>query len=227
MSDPAATQLAILHLDEALVVVSKPSGMLVHRAENDPGAPVLLQTLKAQVGRWLYPVQRLDRATSGAIAFAFSPDVAAALQRTLTDASCRKDYLALVRGQTAPHFECAAPLADERGIAREAHTVCRTLAAWRPASLVRARIFSGRANQIRRHLADLGHPVLGDGTFGKGRVNQLFRARLGLPRLFLHATRLCFDHPVTGRRLCVRDRLPTELRAVLHSLARREDPRGA
>lgn len=224
MPDPTAPPLAILHLDDTLVVVSKPSGMLVHRATSDPDAPVLLQTLKAQLGRWLYPVQRLDRATSGTIAFAFESATAAALQQAMTSPTCRKDYLALVRGRPEDHFESRAALPDERGIPRAAHSSFRTLRRWRGAALVRARIFTGRANQIRRHLADLGHGVLGDTTFGRGRLNQVFRDRFGLPRLFLHATRICFEHPTTRQRLRVRDRLPPDLRAVLVRLANRERP---
>ena len=222
MPDPTAPPLAILHLDDTLVVVSKPSGMLVHRAASDPDAPVLLQTLKAQLGRWLYPVQRLDRATSGTIAFAFESAAAAALQQAMTSPTCRKDYLALVRGSPEERFECEDPLPDERGIPRAAHSAFRTLLRWRGVALIRARIFTGRANQIRRHLADLGHGVLGDTTFGRGRLNQVFRTRFGLPRLFLHATRICFEHPATQQRLRVRDRLPPDLRAVLVRLAERE-----
>ncbi len=225
MADPTAAKLEILHLDDDLVVVGKPSGMLVHRAANDTDSPVLLQTLKAQVGRWLYPVQRLDRATSGAIAFAFSADAAAALQRALAAPGSRKDYLALVRGRPPATWQCTQPLADERGILRAAHTDCRTLASWRHVALVRARIFSGRANQIRRHLADLGHPVVGDTTFGRASVNRLFAARFGLRRLFLHAMRLCFDHPIDGRRLNVRDRLPPDLTAMLRALGADRSPR--
>lgn len=210
-----------------MVVVSKPSGMLVHRAANAPhDTVVLLQTLKAQVGRWLYPVQRLDRATSGLIAFAFTSDAAAALQRSLQRSTCRKEYYALVRGAPPDRFASTRPLRDEHGTPQPAHTDFVTLRRWRGCALVRARLHTGRSNQIRRHLNHLAHHALGDTTFGKGRLNALFRARFGLPRLFLHATRLCLEHPLGGHRLYLHDPLPDDLRAVLHRLDADADGRG-
>lgn len=212
--------LRVLYQDEALVAVSKPSGMLVHKAANAPHDDVvLLQTLKAQIGMWLYPVQRLDRATSGVIAFALSSPSAAALQRALQQPTCRKDYYVLVRGAPPARFVSQRPLRDDRGTPQVAHTEFRTLLRWPGCALVRARIHTGRSNQIRRHLNHLAHHALGDTTFGKGRLNRLFRGRYGLARLFLHATRLCFDHPLTGERLRLRDPLAEDLRAVLRRLS--------
>src|SRR5690606_28304384 len=215
----------VLFLDADIVAVSKPPEMLVHKAPRAPDdAPVLLQTLKAQIGRWLYPVQRLDRATTGVVALASTSPAAAALQRSLASLSCRKDYLTLVRGQPPARFASQRPLTDERGQPRPAHTEFRTLLRFSGCALVRARILTGRSNQIRRHLNHLGHHVLGDTTFGKGRLNRLYRARFALPRLFLHATRLCFDHPTAPGRVRLRDRLPDDLRAVLRRLAEFERP---
>jgi tRNA pseudouridine65 synthase len=217
---PPAPTLRVLFCDEHIVAVSKPSGMLVHKAARAPHDDVvLLQTLKAQLGRWLYPVQRLDRATSGVITFAFSSDTAAALQRCLAATTCRKEYLVLVRGTPPARFVSQRPLTDDRGRLQPAHTTFRTLLWGRGCALVRARIHTGRSNQIRRHLNHLAHHALGDTTFGKGRLNAFFRAHFALPRLFLHATRLCLRHPTTGARLRLRDRLPDDLGAVLRCMA--------
>lgn len=219
--DPPATptRIRIWHQDDAIVVVSKPSGMLVHKAANAPHDDVvLLQTLKAQIGMWLYPVQRLDRATSGVIAFGLSSLAAAGLQRSLQMPTCRKEYYALVRGAPPDRFASQRPLRDDKGTPQPAHTEFCVLRRWRGCALVRARIHTGRSNQIRRHLNHLAHHVLGDTTFGKGRLNRLYRRLFGLPRLFLHATRLCFEHPHTGSRLQLHDPLPHDLRAVLHRL---------
>ncbi len=218
---PTPPPLRVLWLDDSIVAVSKPSGMLVHKAARSPeDHVVLLQTLKAQLGLWLYPVQRLDRATSGVITFALSSAAAAALQRSLASPTCRKEYLVLARGAPPPRFASERPLSDERGQPQAAHTEFQTLLWGRGCALVRARIHTGRSNQIRRHLNHLAHHALGDTTFGKGRLNVFFRAHFALPRLFLHATRLCLDHPITGERLHLRDPLPQELRTVLGLLAK-------
>lgn len=215
--DPAAPPfIPVVYRDEHLVVVSKPSGMLVHKAERAPQETVvLLQTLKQQLGQWLWPIQRLDRATSGLIAFALRKEVAAPLQRALGAESCRKEYYVLSRGAPPRRFASERPLQDDQGRPQPARTEFMTLRYFRGCALVRARIYTGRSNQIRRHLNHLAHHALGDTTFGKGRLNQLFRERYGLPRLFLHATRMCFDHPVLANRLCLRDRLPPDLRQTV------------
>jgi tRNA pseudouridine65 synthase len=218
MAEPPP-HIPVIYMDDDIVVVSKPTGMLVHKAARMPEETVvLLQTVKNQIGRWLYPVQRLDRATSGLIAFGLRADAAAALQRSLTAPTCRKEYYVLARGAPPRRLASERPLQDDRGTPQPAHTEFLTLCCYRGCALLRARIFTGRSNQIRRHLNHLCHHALGDTTFGKGRLNQLFRTKYGLPRLFLHATRLCLDHPLTGVRLRLRDRLPADLRTTLHRL---------
>jgi tRNA pseudouridine65 synthase len=210
--------LRVLHLDDALVAVSKPCGMLVHRAEHDPSAPVLLQSLRDQIGRWLFPVQRLDRATSGIVTFALSRPAAAALQQSLQADDARKCYLALVRGSVPEAWRDERPLTDDGGVARAAVTNFRRLRQFDRCALVEAELETGRWHQIRRHLAHAAHHVLGDTTHGKGRDNRFFRAQRGLHRLFLHAHRLEIRHPATGARLQLADPLPPELAAVLQRL---------
>jgi tRNA pseudouridine65 synthase len=211
--------LPILHLDEHVVVVAKPAGLLVHRTASRPGEEALLQRLRDQLGRRVFPVQRLDRMTSGALAYALDPDSARALQASLAAPDAVKEYLALVRGLPPEELDCRAPLADERGIEREARTVVRRLA-FLPelrASLVRARLHTGRGHQVRRHLALGGHPVLGDPRYGKARANRLAR-RAGLARIFLHAWQLGFAHPVHGERVSAVAPLAADLCAVLDAV---------
>ena len=97
---PPTPKFDVLHLDECFVAVSKPPGLLVHRTREASDQVFLLQELGAQLGRFLYPAHRLDRATSGVITFAFSGEDARLLQMSLNGGETRKEYLALVRGST-------------------------------------------------------------------------------------------------------------------------------
>jgi tRNA pseudouridine65 synthase len=216
--DPSAEPRApipILHLDDDLVVASKPGGLIVHRTRESSDRVFLLQELSAQVGRFLYPVHRLDRAASGAIIFAFSSEAARLLQAALGAEDARKEYLTLVRGSTPERWESDLSLKNENGVPQAARTSFERLAELFRLSLLRARIWTGRRHQIRRHLARAAHQVLGDSTYGKGRINAFFRETYGLPRLFLHAERIEIAHPRTGERLAVRAPLAEDLREFI------------
>jgi tRNA pseudouridine65 synthase len=211
--------LSILHLDEHVVVVDKPAGLLVHRTRRDSGEDALLQRLRDQLARHVYPVHRLDRMASGLLAYALDPRAAKRLQSGLAAADACKEYLVLARGPCPAAFATRAPLRDDKDVEREAHTDLVRVEAFPDArvALLRARIHTGRANQIRRHLALLGHHVLGDTHFGVARDNRRCARLHGLARLFLHAWRLDVAHPCGGR-LAVTALLPRELEAVLSSL---------
>jgi tRNA pseudouridine65 synthase len=211
-------EIDIIYSDESLVAVSKPGGLLVHRTKESTDREFLLQTLSSQIGRFLYPVHRLDRAASGVMMFARTSEDARLLQRTIVDESTLKEYLVLVRGSTPARWESTRPLSKRKGVQVPAHSIFEKVAEFSRLSLLRARILTGRRHQIRRHLAREAHQVLGDTTYGKGRINQYFREQYGLPRLFLHACRLEFRHPRTGEPLVLRDRLAADLRAFLQRL---------
>ena len=220
--------LDILYRDDALVVVNKPGGLLVHRTRESSDRVFLLQELGAQLGCFLYPVHRLDRATSGAIAFAFTPEGARALQEILSADDTCKEYLALVRGEAAERGEIDRPLTGDTGVRRPARTEFERLAhlpeltiARGGLSLLKVRISTGRRHQIRRHLAHLHHHILGDTSHGKGRINRDFREAFGLPRLCLHAWRLSIRHPDSSdddTRLDVRAPLADDLRTFFSKL---------
>ncbi|HEX6882208.1 MAG TPA: pseudouridine synthase [Planctomycetota bacterium] len=214
----APEPLVILHLDERVVVVAKPAGLLVHRTQSGSGEEALLQRLRDQLGQRVFPVQRLDRWASGLVAFGLDPEATADLQAGLQAPAALKEYLVLARGACPRRFECRAPLVDDKDVARTAHTTFARLAflPGLPASLLRARLHTGRYHQIRRHLALLGHHVVGDSRYGKARTNRA-AARLGLTRLFLHAWRLAVPRPELGP-LAVRAPLAADLRGVLARL---------
>ncbi len=206
------------------LVVDKPAGLLVHRTALSPERDVLLTRVRDTIGQRVWPVHRLDRPTSGTVLFALSPGAVSAWQHALSDG--RKTYYALVRGQATRYDDHLVdrPLkVDGRMRAAQTHIrVLATLAEPR-CSLLRVEPRSGRFHQIRRHLAGLGHPVLGDSSHGDTRVNRAWRAH-GLHRLALHCATLDLAHP--DGPLHVTAPLPPELAGLLKTLGVNE-PTGA
>jgi tRNA pseudouridine65 synthase len=207
--------MEILYRDDDCIAVDKPPGMLVHRGPIAGDRCSVYQVLTAQLGERLFGVHRLDRAASGVLLFARSSAAAKALHDAVRAQSTVKEYLVAARDLTPESFTIDRPLAGRSGQALEARTECARIASIGRHSLLRVRIRSGRRHQIRRHLKHLAHNVLGDTTHGKGRINAYLREHYGLPRMFLHAWRLAFDHPVTGARVQVRAPLPDDLRSFL------------
>ena len=203
-------QLRILYQDEQILAVQKPSGMHVHPPE-DPRHRIrdednCLKVLRRQTDRYLYPVHRLDRPTSGVLLFGLDPESASHLCRQFEERTVKKTYVAIVRGwiPLAP-FTITRPLQDH-GEPREAMTHVECLSHWSAPwanqrfetsrySLILAKPQSGRLHQIRRHLAGMGHPLIGDTQRGDGEHNRLFRIHWESSRLWLHALSLEFEHP--------------------------------
>lgn len=210
-----AMALHLLYRDDHLAIVDKPSGLLVHRGWGaDPSVAMTL--LRDQLGRWVYPVHRLDRGTSGALAFALDPTTAALLHERFEKGGARKRYLALVRGVPPEEGIIDHPIPSKPDGPRvSAVTAFRRIAAVGRFSLVEAEPRTGRLHQIRRHLKHLGHPLVGDVNYGRGEINRLFRAQYGLHRLALHARALSFEHPHTGVPVAVEAPLPDDLREPL------------
>jgi tRNA pseudouridine65 synthase len=206
--------LEVLFVDDALAVVDKPAGLMVHdsalaRGETDFAA----DRLRDQFGKPIFLVHRLDRATSGCLLLAFDRDVASALGKTLMARDVGKAYLAVCRGWPEERFTVDYPLDGGPGkpVKKPAVTAYERLAmceldlpsAGFPTSryaLLRARPQTGRFRQIRRHLKHVSHHLIGDTSHGDGRHNRAFRM-LGIHRMLLHAHRLAFTHPVTGARI--------------------------
>lgn len=219
-------ELKILFRDEHLVAIDKPAGMLVHRtplAARDER--FVLQTLRDQLGRHVYPVHRLDRGTSGVLLFALDAGTARQLTESFAARAVHKHYLALVRGWPAAtgvidhplsRLDDEVPLAD-RGLGegpQPAVTHYERLATIEllnglgphPASryaLLRLQPLTGRRHQLRRHLKHASHPIIGDATYGKGAHNRWWAQQLGITRLWLHAGSLRLPHPLTGEPLHV------------------------
>lgn len=204
----------ILHQDDFLVAVNKPSGMAVHRGWSQERYTVL-QVLRDQVGRHVYPVHRLDRGTSGVLVMAFDPGTARGLQEQFEAGGVRKRYLALVRGIPPEEMVIDHPVPRAPDGPRvPAVTEVRRLGTFERYALVEVFPRTGRLHQIRRHLKHVSHPLIGDVRYGKGEHNRLFRERFGLHRLALHALELELADPALRFFALVPEDLAGPLRAM-------------
>ena len=213
--------LTVVHMDEQIIVIDKPAGLVVHPAPGHPGGTLAnaLLSLDPEIavgmGRRPGIVHRLDRDTSGLIVVARTDSALRALQAQFAARGVKKVDLALVRGR--PRNDEAvveAPIGrdprDRKRMAivqsgRAASTRFLVRERFKNSTLLEVTIATGRTHQIRVHLASVGHPVVGDHVYGRG----------GGGRLFLHAAELGFKHPATGEWLELQSPLPPELEAIL------------
>jgi tRNA pseudouridine65 synthase len=217
----AEQPLTILFQDEYLVAIDKPAGLLVHPSriarEQTRSAMMLLRD---QLGRWVYPLHRLDRPTSGVMLFALSPEVARQMGEQFSAQRVQKRYLAVVRGYTDADGLIDHPLQEKLDRITDARarsdkppqpassayiTLGQVELPWPSPpfassrySLLEARPLTGRKHQLRRHFKHISHPIIGDTSYGKSAHNRLFRDYLGSTRLLLAAVALSFEHPDSG-----------------------------
>jgi tRNA pseudouridine65 synthase len=202
-------------------VANKPSGLLVHRGWDSDDDVAMFRVRDALGGSHVHPLHRLDRGTSGALVFARSRDVAARLMKAFELGQVHKLYLALVRGQPPDSGVIDHPIPrTEDGPRVPALTRFRRLcrSPVDRCSLVLAKPETGRLHQVRRHMAHIHHPLVGDVAHGSGVINRHYRATYALHRLALHAVAIAFDHPVTGERVRVVAPLPQDLTDALAAL---------
>jgi len=177
----------------------------------------VLQTLRDQIGQRVYPVHRLDRATSGVLLFALDSDTARTLVSQFEQREVGKHYLAVARGWTDETGVIDHPVADDEGngVAQPARTSYRRLARVElpfavdryPTarySLVDIQPDTGRRQQIRKHFKHISHHLVGDTTHGNGRHNRFFRQQFDIHRLLLQSQQLDFRHPADDRQMTVR-----------------------
>jgi 23S rRNA (uracil1939-C5)-methyltransferase len=160
------------------------------------------------------PIHRIDVGTSGLVMLAKRPDLAVKWQGVLAAETSRKIYLAGARGVTPSKGAITRDLRED-GKMYPARTRYRRLAVASGHSVLRVVPEQGRTHQIRRHLAAIGHPVLGDDRYGHAPTNRFFEEKNALDRTFLHCVRLEFVHPTTQQRLIIEAPVPGDLRAVL------------
>jgi tRNA pseudouridine65 synthase len=206
-------EFPIVFQDDDIVVIYKPAGILVHRTSISQDRIFVLQHLRRQIGREVFPIHRLDRATSGLLIFALSSKVARLMGKQLEKNELEKTYHALVRGWFYPTKQIDAPLIrEEDGKSQEAETHFKLVEhldlpieyrgfATSRYSLIEAKPITGRTHQIRRHLAKLRSYIIGDTKHGDGKQNILFRDNYQCHHMWLNASALLFLHPVSREPL--------------------------
>ncbi|MDX5340299.1 MAG: pseudouridine synthase [Cyclobacteriaceae bacterium] len=225
--------LDILFEDENLVIIDKPAGLLVHRTRQAFGEEenALIQ-LRDQIGSWVAPVHRLDRATSGILLFAKNEEVLPNLKARFMDRKVRKIYLSIARGiPKEKEGLIDHPLLSERSKKlQEAQTRYSVLAESEipfnstgryPTSrysLLEVELLTGRTHQIRRHLAHIRHYIIGDKKHGDNKQNIFFEKQFGLQNLLLHAWKLSFSHPITGKEISLSCLPPAHFRIIMQEL---------
>jgi 23S rRNA pseudouridine1911/1915/1917 synthase len=220
-----AERLRIVHRDQHLAVVEKPAGLVVHPAPSHAG-PTLVDELGGLLAGGDDPerpgiVHRLDRGTSGLMVVARSDQSHRALQAQVRRREVERIYLALADGRVrsrtgtidAPIGRASRKrhrMAVSGASPRQARTHFEVREVLAADTFLEAKLETGRTHQIRAHFAAIGHPLVGDGTYGGPE-------RYGLGRQFLHAHRLSFTHPATSERLEFTSQLPPDLAQALES----------
>ena len=237
-AQPEDLPLDILFNDADVVVVNKPAGMVVHPAAGNPSGTLvnaLLHHVKdlSGIGGEVRPgiVHRLDKGTSGVMVVAKNDDAHKELARQFHDREVEKEYVALAWGLVQQRKRINAAIGRDpknrvkmttRRADRARNAVTRVTWArdLEGVTLLRIAIATGRTHQIRVHLSEINHPIVGDALYGgiRTRVPQRLRPVLRLTRPFLHAERLAFTHPRTQERLEFTAPLPADLEAVLRDI---------
>jgi 23S rRNA pseudouridine955/2504/2580 synthase len=219
----------VLYEDDSLVVINKPSGTAVHGGSGISMG--VIEQLRAEYDqpKFLELVHRLDRETSGVLILAKKRQALIGLHDQIRNGQVRKYYLVMVKGRWRNSKQTVQlPLhkyinaAGERRViiseeGQEAHTVFSLVKNWEDYSLLEADLKTGRTHQIRVHLAHLGFPILGDDKYGDFALNKDL-AKINLKRMFLHAYKIIFTHPLTDKIIKLEAKLPQDLQQFIDNL---------
>lgn len=236
--------LEILYQDEHFVAVHKPAGLFVHRSFMDREEKYFaLQLVRDQVGQYVYPLHRLDKPTAGVLLFGLSKEIAQLMGQAFSDHKVEKIYYALTRGfllQDGQSGEIDYPLKEkldkigdkfsqkdkEQQSAFTRFETLKTAALPIPLgkypsvrySLVKLMPTTGRRHQLRRHLAHLRHPIIGDINYGDNKQNPFFAQHFGFKRLMLLAKLLRFEHPITKEVVTIETKFDQQWTEVFQQL---------
>ncbi|MBC2606553.1 pseudouridine synthase [Pelagicoccus albus] len=228
--------LDILYRDDRYIAIHKPSGLLVHRSPIDRRETrFAIQVLRDQIGQMVYPAHRIDRPTSGILLFGLDQEAGTRLSVLFQERKVQKRYHAIVRGHTPESGSIDSPLNKYEDLdghikseqTQEALThYQRLLASELPYpteryatsrfSLLELKPHTGRRHQLRRHLAHIRYPIIGDVRHGCNKTNKLARSNFDIQRLLLAATHLSFQHPFENTEVAI-DCEPED--SFLHSAA--------
>ena len=230
---PVGREYRIVHEDDGLLVVDKPSGMAVHGGSGVSFGVIEQLRRQRPQARFLELAHRLDRETSGLLLIAKKRSALTALHGMFRAGRIEKRYLALVKGrwrEPLRHVKLALrKFLTEEGERRvsvsedgkAAHSIVRLIARWENFSLLEVELETGRTHQIRVHLAHLGYPICGDDKYGDFSLNKALQKQ-GLGRMFLHAAKLTLEHPATAGKLDLATALPEDLLAFLRRIEENE-----
>lgn len=204
---------SILYRDDDCIAIAKRHSIHVHHSMLSPHEISCMPILRDQIGAYVYPIHRIDRATSGIVLFALSQEALTSFNEMMWSGGMRKTYHAIIRGWMDDVI-CDSPIAIDEKI-HEAETHFRSVKQSEmeyPSqqfpntriSLVEAELKTGRRHQIRKHCAHLRHPIAGDVRYGDGKFNMLFRTHHDIHRLMLFATSLQFIHPITQKEIAIK-----------------------
>ena len=226
--------LPILYQSPDLVAINKPHGLLVHRSPIAADASEFaVQLLRDQLGQRVYPVHRLDRKTSGVLLFALTEAMNAAMQQQFMEGQVHKTYLAIVRGYTPNEQTIDYPLRRDEGrnagAMQDAVTHLKTLQRTEIPlahgkhqtsrySLVELAPETGRMHQLRKHMAHILHPIIGDRPHGCNKQNKLFLDHFAMNTMLLHAQRIRFQHPVSGEETIIEALWQAEFERMMGAL---------
>lgn len=234
-------ELTILYQDEHFVAIDKPANLFVHRSFMDKEEQFFaLQLVRDLVGQYVYPLHRLDKPTSGVLLFALSEEVARLTGKAFMAHEISKTYYAMTRGFVNSSGAIDYPLktkldkigdklASKEPEFKEAYTDYECIAqASIPEqvgrynsvrySLVKLMPKTGRRHQLRRHLAHLRTPIIGDINYGDNKQNPFFHQYFGFKRLMLFAQQLKLKHPITGELLVINASFDQQWQQVFNTL---------
>lgn len=223
--------LDICFEDEHLIAINKPHGLLVHRSPIAPNANTFaVQELRNQINQHVFPVHRLDRKTGGVLLFAKHKEANTVMHQQFADRRVNKTYLAIVRGYTPAEDIIDYDLTNDSGKVQNAITVYRTLqqteiplasSKRHPSSrysLLELKPETGRMHQLRKHMAHIRHPIIGDRPYGCSKQNRFFKNQFDMMSMLLHANRLRFNHPLTSELITIEAPIQSDFRRMMNSL---------
>ncbi len=229
-----------LYLDDDILVIHKPAGLLVHPSPMDKHEILFANQLaKNLIQQKVYTVHRLDKPTSGILMFALSSEIARDLSNQFSEHRIQKEYVALCRGWSPQQGHISKPLlyqvdkkmernkqTSEPQPAETNYIRLATATLDQPLnqheqqrySLIKLIPTTGRKHQLRRHLNHINHPIIGDVKHGDRHHNKLFNDTFDLHRLYLAATKITFTHPRTQQAICINAPMQDDFLQTLHKL---------
>ena len=231
------SDLEIIYEDDSLVAINKPHGLLVHKTPIAKDATEFaLQLLRDRLGQKVYPSHRLDRKTSGVLLFAKTAEVNSAVSVLFQEKKIKKVYRAIVRGYTDDSGVIDYALSEDGSNYKDAVTAYKTINRYEiPValgkhhtsrySLVELRPETGRFHQLRKHMAHIFHPIIGDRPHGCNKQNRLWKHEYEMDSMFLHAESLELAYP-ENHNLVIEAPLSQAFRKALELLDAKEESKG-